>query len=289
METRKFMPFLRRETATPPETEQTIAELREILKAKYEEINALKKMAARLQPFSFRKKSLISYPLSQFTSKLEGVFLKNNEATRTVASTLGVLVGLAGIEHGIFETLQGNATPSGMMIEAIGPAQRFWEYGTERALTIIPNFFVTGILAIIVGLLVTIWAGAFIDRKYGALVLLLLSITLWLIGGGFAPIFMTILASVTATRINKPIKWWRAHLSDNVRGFLAKLWPWSIISFVVVFVIGVEIAIFGYPLLWVFDATTTYIIQSTLAFIMVALMPVSIITAFAHDIQKQTH
>jgi hypothetical protein len=205
-----------------------------------------------------------------------------------VASTFGVLVGLAGVEHGLFEVLQGNVSPSSIMIEAIGPAQRFWEYGTERALTIVPNFLVTGILAIILGLLVTVWAGAFIDRKYGALILLLMSITLWLVGGGFAPIFMSLLAAATATRINKPLNWWRAHLPVKLRGFLAKLWLWSIISFVVVFVVGVEIAIFGYPLLWLLDASTTYSIQSILAFIMVALMPVSIITAFAHDIQKQT-
>ena len=215
--------------------------------------------------------------------------MKNNGATRAVASTLGVLVGLAGVEHGFFEVLQGNVPPSGIMIEAIGPAQRFWEYGIEPALTIVPNFLVTGILAIILGLLVTVWSCAFIDRKYGALILLFMSITLWLVGGGFAPIFMSLLAAATATRINKPLKWWRAHLPVKLRGFLAKLWLWSIISFVVVFVVGVEIAIFGYPLLWLFDASTTYSIQSILAFIMVALMPVSIITAFAHDIQKQTH
>ena len=136
--------------------------------------------------------------------------MKNISATRAVTSTLGVLVGLAGIEHGFFEMLQGNITPSSMMIEAIGPAQRFWEYGTERALTIIPSFFVTGILAIIAGLLVTIWAGALIDSKHGALVLLLLSIVIFLIGGGFGPIFMSMFASFTATRINKPLKWWRA-------------------------------------------------------------------------------
>jgi len=214
--------------------------------------------------------------------------LKDTGATRTVASTLGVLVGLAGIEHGFSEMLQGNVTPSGIMIDAIGPAQRFWQYGTETALTIIPNFFVTGILAVIVGLLVTIWASYYIDKKYGAWVLMLLSIFLWLVGGGFAPIFMAIFAGVAATRINKPLNWWRAHLPAFIRGFLAKLWPWSIISFVVVFVVGVEIAIFGYPLLWFYSADVTFSIQYSLAYIMVGFMPVSIITAFAHDIQKKT-
>jgi hypothetical protein len=120
---------------------------------------------------------------------------------------LSVLVGLAGIEHVFFELLQGNVTPNDIMINAIGPAQRFWEYGTERALTIIPNFLATGTLAIIFGLLVAIWAAVFIDSKYSAGILMLLLITPWLVGGGFAPIFMSILASVTAARINKPIEW----------------------------------------------------------------------------------
>jgi len=115
-----------------------------------------------------------------------------------------------------------------------------------------------------------------------------LSIILWLIGWGFAPIFMAIFASVAATRINKPLKWWRAHLPINVRGFLAKLWPWSIIGFVLLFLISVEITIFGYPLIWFFGANVTYVPQNIFAFVSVGLMPVSILTAFAYDIQRSS-
>ncbi|MCP8322705.1 MAG: hypothetical protein L6N96_00805 [Candidatus Methylarchaceae archaeon HK02M2] len=215
--------------------------------------------------------------------------MKNNYAIKKVASIFGVLVGLAGIEHGIFEILQGNVAPNDIMIDAIGPAQKFWEYATETALTIIPNFLITGIFAIIFGLLVTIWAGALIDKKYGAWIFGLLSLILWLVGGGFAPIFMSILGFAAATRINKPLKWWRRHLPVNLKSFLSRLWPWSIIIYVLVFAMGVEIAIFGYPLLWIFDANVTYTIQWTLALIMVVLWPVSIITALAYDIQKKEH
>ena len=123
-------------------------------------------------------------------------------STRIVTSTLGVLVGLAGIEHGIFEVLQGNVTPEGPMIEAIGPGQRFWEYGTETALTVVPSIFLSGILAICIGIPLTVWAGAFVERRHGTSILVLLSVTLWLVGGGFAPIFMTILAGLAGTRIN---------------------------------------------------------------------------------------
>ncbi len=82
--------------------------------------------------------------------------LRNVSGTRVVASASGILTGLAGMEHGFFEMLQGSVAPSGVMIEAIGPAQRFWELGTEAALTVVPNFFVTGILAMMVGLAVII-------------------------------------------------------------------------------------------------------------------------------------
>jgi hypothetical protein len=173
------------------------------------------------------------------------------------------------------------------MIEAIGPSQRFWEHGIETALTIIPNFLVTGLLAIVFGVLVTTWASVFIDKKYGGGILLLLSITLWLFGGGFAPIFMAIFASATATRINKPLNWWHTHLSVNVRRFLAKLWPWSIISLVVVFIVDVEIAIFGYPWLWFISADVTFSLQNILAFVMIVLWTLSIPTAFAHDIVRR--
>jgi len=46
-----------------------------------------------------------------------------------VASTFGVLVGFFGMEHGLFEILQGNIAPNDILIYAIGPEQRFWEHG----------------------------------------------------------------------------------------------------------------------------------------------------------------
>jgi len=148
--------------------------------------------------------------------------LTENSAARAIASIYGVIVGLAGIEHGYFEILQGNVAPSGIMIDAIGPANKMWEGASERALTVIPNYFVTGIIAMIVGLIVIIWSAAFIQRKYGSLILILLSIVLLLFGGGIAPIDLAIIAGVVATRINKPLTWWRTHLPVNVRHILAK-------------------------------------------------------------------
>jgi hypothetical protein len=212
-----------------------------------------------------------------------------NNITRIVASTIGAIVGLAGIEHGFFELLQGSSVPSGLVIDAIGPAQKLWPGATEPALTIIPNFFASGILAMIVGLLVAIWAVVFVHKKYGAIVLLLLSLVLFLVGGGSPPLFLGVVASAVATRINKPLNWWTAHLSVNTRGFLAKLWPWSIITFAFLFWFSVAIAITGWPLV-LFDpnGTNSYAFLSLLGYVSDVIMIVVVVAGFASDIHRRS-
>ena len=212
--------------------------------------------------------------------------MQTNRATRLTASTLGVLVGLAGIDHGIFEILQGNLAPDAIMIAAIGPDQRFWVYGEETAVTILPNFLVTGVLAVILGLLVTIWSAFFLQRKHGAIILMALSILLFLFGGGFAPIFMALVASLIATRINRPLIWWRKLFSGSVGSFLAKLWSGMLIAFVVLFVFNVVVAIFGWPLTVWLDADSAFALLNTLANIMLVLMLLSVLTGFAYDVQQ---
>lgn len=215
--------------------------------------------------------------------------MKNTSAARWVASSVGVVAGLAGMEHGFFEMLQGNLVPSGRVIDAIGPAQRFWEYGAEPAFTLIPNFLVTGILAMLVSLLVIIWAAVYIDRKHGVWVLILLSILMFLVGGGFAPPVFAIPAIVAAAGMNRSWVWWRKHLPVWLVDFLARLWKWLLIALVLLALFAVELAIFGYPLLWFFSADNTLSFLSTLGNItFFGLGPLAILAAFAHDIQTQT-
>lgn len=164
-------------------------------------------------------------------------------ATRAVASLIGIDAGLCGIEHGFFEMLQGNVPTGGLLIDAIGPQAGV--AGSEPALTIIPNFLVTGVVAIIVSFIVIIWAAAFVQRKNGGVVLILLSILQLFVGGGLAPIGLAIPAAVVATRINMPLTWWRTHLPANSQGFLAKLWPWPFLAFFLLSFIDLEVAIFG--------------------------------------------
>jgi len=94
--------------------------------------------------------------------------------------------------------LQGNIAPSGIIIKA-------WPELTvlagEPAMTIIPSFLVTGVLTIIFGLIVAVWAAKFVQRKNGGLVLILLSIIMLLVGGGLFPPVFGVVAGIIGTRI----------------------------------------------------------------------------------------
>ena len=118
--------------------------------------------------------------------------------TRAAASIIGIFAGLGGASHGPGEMLQGNIAPSGIVIEA-------WPELTvlagEPAMTIVPSFLVTGVLTIIFGLLVAIWAAKFVQRKNGGLVLILLSTIMLLVGGGLFPPVFGVAAGIIGTRI----------------------------------------------------------------------------------------
>ena len=170
-----------------------------------------------------------------------------NRATRINVLTLAVLLAISGmIAHGFFEVLQGYSPTDGPIIQAIGEEQRMWYYGSEEAFTIIPNFIITGLLAMAVSLGIIIWSVGFVHKKNGPLVLLVLFILLFLVGGGIAQILFFIPHWAVATRINKPLSWWRRILPGGLRRVLAKLWPWFLVAGAVLSLIGLAISITGY-------------------------------------------
>jgi len=156
------------------------------------------------------------------------------KATRVTATVLGLTAGVAGIEHGYFEILQGNTRPQGLMIPSMGPPcvpELSWN-ACEPALTVIPSFFITGILAVTFGVLVTVWSAFFVQKKHGGLALILLCIPLLLFGGGIFPPVIGIIAGALGTRIHKPLNPERSRLSGGLLRFLAVLWPGSLALYV---------------------------------------------------------
>jgi hypothetical protein len=197
------------------------------------------------------------------------------KATKTVASWLGVVAGIAGLEHGYFEILQGNTKPAGLMIASIGSPcmpEEIWN-ACEPAMTIIPNFLITGILSVIIGLLVMIWSAAFVQRKNGGAVLILLSVVLLLFGGGFFPPLIGIIGGVAGMKINKPV------VGKQANGLLrtvAKTWPWPLVVFLV-WVLG------QFPVGYFFND----FLKSIMGFgvlLILAMLPASVYTAYAQDV-----
>ncbi|MDR3578036.1 MAG: hypothetical protein P4L50_29575 [Anaerolineaceae bacterium] len=209
-------------------------------------------------------------------------------ATRILASSIGVLCGISGLEHGFFEVLQGNVTPvihfiSGRpMIYAIGDANRFWQYGFEYAYSIVPNFFITGILALIISLLVIVWAAGFIHKKMGWLIFLLLSVFQYLVGGGAAQVGPSILIGAVAIFINHPLKRRRTFLPFGFWRTVAKPWLWLLIVFAFVFCHSIVTAVFGF-FYGIQDPNIINQIMWTALDFMIVLLPLAIISALVHD------
>jgi hypothetical protein len=206
----------------------------------------------------------------------------NISAARITTAIFGVLAGLGGLTHGIGEILQGNVTPAGMFIVSWTQGPIATHMGGDPAMTIVPNLLITGVLAIVVSLATIVWAVAFVQRKHGGTVLILLSIVMLLVGGGVGPPIIGILAGIAGTSINAPLTWWRTHLSNNVRRFLARLWPWI---FGASLVNGVFLFVGAIILVYSFGWGNADLYLNSFFFAVVSLL-LTIITGIAYDLQS---
>ena len=206
-----------------------------------------------------------------------------NNATKATVSAVGTLMGVAGIEHGIGEILQGNVTPDGIMFPSWPDSAFFRIVGGEPAMSIIPNMLVTGIFAVLFSLIFFVWATSFVQRKNGGLVMILLSIAMLGLGGGIFPPIIGIILGMLGTRINAPLTWWRAHLSIDLRHSFEKVWRWSFAACVIAWLfLFPGINILGY-FFGVNDPNLTVIL------ILIAFGSLLLTTfiGFAHDSQMQ--
>ena len=195
------------------------------------------------------------------------------KATKTVTSWLGIAAGIAGVEHGYFEILQGHVRPEGLMIVSMGPPcdpEVAWNI-CEPAMTILPSFLITGILAVILGLAIFVWSVGFVQRKRGGLVLMLLSVALLLFGGGLFPLLIGIIGGAAGTQINKPL----TREPGGITRFAAKLWPWPLVL-LLVWLLG------QFPVGYFFNDFMKSAMYFGLALIL-TMLPLSVYTGYARD------
>jgi hypothetical protein len=108
-------------------------------------------------------------------------------AARINLAVMGAWMGLAGIEHGIGEMLQGRIVPEGIMIQSWPEAAFFKSLAGEPAMTILPDVLLTGILAAFFSLVFSLWSVFFARHRYGGAGMMLLAIPMLLFGGGIFP------------------------------------------------------------------------------------------------------
>jgi hypothetical protein len=190
----------------------------------------------------------------------------------------GIVAGTAGLEHGFFETLQGNTKPASVMFASWGPPcvpEEIW-YACEPAMSLLPNFLISGILTILLGLVIIFWAAGFLQRKNGGLVLLVLSILLLLVGGGFFPPVIGMVGGAAGMKINRPIL--REQLNSPARA-AAKFWPWPLVIFLV-WILG------QFPVGYFFNDFLKSIMGFGLLLIL-TMLPLSVYAAYTHDAAGQ--
>jgi hypothetical protein len=195
------------------------------------------------------------------------------KAARIVAAVLGFLAGLAGLEHGISEILQGNAQPVGLMFPSMGPPcnpAQAWN-ACEPAVSVVPNFLVAGTLTVLLSLALLLWSAAFIQHPRSGTALILLSVALLAFGGGVFPPLLGIAGGVAGTQIHKPL----AGKPGAITRLAAKLWPWPLVI-LIVWLLG------QFPLGYFFNDLLKSIIVWGLLLIVVSL-PLSIWVGYAHD------
>jgi hypothetical protein len=131
-----------------------------------------------------------------------------NKATTLLSLTLGILAGIMGIEHGIGEVLEGYRPTDSVFILSWPDSAFFEIMSGEPAMTIIPNYLVTGLLAIFFScVFLVVFVKPSLDRKINIVLFALLMLML-LTGGGFGPPILGIIAVLIALKRNSALKTW---------------------------------------------------------------------------------
>lgn len=202
-----------------------------------------------------------------------------NKATRTVVLAFGLVMAIAGFEHGLGELSQGNAGVNGLFIKSWGESELFSVLEGEPALTVLPNMLASGISTILVSVAIAAWCLFFLKRRHSGPVLLSLSLILLLVGGGFAPPLMGILLGLAATKLNSDFPTLRKAATKPFLRALSRIWPYSLTLGLLcyIYLIPVTLALWG---IFGYREIATTIVGGLFAY---AMILVSTFTAHLHD------
>jgi hypothetical protein len=205
-----------------------------------------------------------------------------NRTTRTLYLTLGILAGIIGIEHGIGEVLEGQRPTEGLFILSWPDSPFFEIMAGEPAMTIIPNYLLTGLLAILFSVcFLVVLTRPVLEPQHITLLFAILALML-LAGAGFGPPILGLIAVLIALKRNSPLTVW-GRLPAGLHGLFASLWPWSfglcLAGWLMLFP-GAALA----ALLTGSDSALLMTIPILLAF---TLIPVTLLLGFSRDVASR--
>jgi hypothetical protein len=231
---------------------------------------------------------MIAHSSLRFMRQNSATIPPYNASTRVIASTMGVLVGIGSMDHGLLECLQGARPTPGPIVNALGAGYSWtvWKQGGEAAFTLLPNFLLTGIIATLIGVLMILWSLRFIHRPYGPRAFLCLGVASFLTGGGVAQIVLFTLTWGVGTRIRASLAFWRWLLPGEARPALSRIWPWTIAASTLLFLVALEIAVVGYVPGVSDQMELLHICWKTLG-VALGLYVVSVCSGFAQDIDAR--
>jgi hypothetical protein len=184
-----------------------------------------------------------------------------------------------GIEHGIGEVLEGYRPTEGIFILSWPDSAFFEIMSGEPAMTIVPNYLVTGFLAICFScIFLAVLVKPALDGK-AILLLFALLILMLLTGGGFGPPVLGMIAALIALKRNSPLLLWR-RLPAKVHSVFRLLWPWSF----GVCLMGWLMLFPGAALLVLFtgrDDALFMIVPIAIAFVFI---PITLLLGFSRDV-----
>jgi hypothetical protein len=206
-------------------------------------------------------------------------------AVRLTAGFFGALAGVGGLTHAFGELRQGPVAPTGLVIDSWVEGPIATHMGGDPAMTVLPTVWAAGVVTLIVSAATVLWAAAFVHRRHGGWVLILLSLGMLVAGGGFGSPIVGVLAGVAGTLIGAPVTAWRMRQPSGGRRVLAGLWPWV---FAVAAANGVFLFVGALILVSFFGLGNADLYLGSF-FLTVVLLPLTILTGAAHDAELRKH
>jgi len=152
-----------------------------------------------------------------------------NKKTALFASILGSLVGFAGIGHGFLAASQGFENSNSVYLEKSG------------SFSVIPNYLITGIIAIIIGSFIIFWSIKYISSKNGPKIFIISSILMIVIGGGLAAIVYAPITFIVALKIKSRKEPKTATCLRSISDALAKKWALTLFISIASLFIGLTL------------------------------------------------